>query len=130
MKGYVANIEATTLQNENFRHVIYTGKFSQLVLMSIAGNGEIGEEVHDVDQFFRIESGTGSVVIDGVSHDISDGTAIVVPAGARHNVINTSDLPLKLYTLYAPPHHKDGTIHMDTAAAQADSEHFDGSTTE
>lgn len=131
MKGYIENIEKLTLENENFRRVLYTAKNSQLVLMSLLPGEEIGEEVHDVDQFIRCEAGKGKAILDGVSHEIGDGFAIVVPAGAMHNIVNTSsDQPLKLYTLYSPPHHKDGTVHKTKAEAEADEEHFDGKTTE
>ncbi|MGB9743499.1 MAG: cupin domain-containing protein, partial [Minisyncoccia bacterium] len=112
MKGYHTNIEKDTLENENFRQVLYTSKHSQLVLMSLEPNEEIGMEVHpDNDQFFRIEKGQGKCVIDGNEYELTDGAAIVVPAGAEHNVINTSlTEPLKLYTIYSPPHHKDGIV--------------------
>jgi len=130
MKGYVANIEKLSLENENFRKVLYTDKNSQLVVMSLLGGEEIGEEVHDVDQFLRVEKGEGEAVLDGVAHDIRDGSVIVVPAGTKHNIINTSTEEMKLYTLYMPPHHKDGVIHKTKAEAEADTEHFDGTTTE
>lgn len=132
MKGFTDDIENLTLQNSNFRKVLYTAKHSQLVLMSLKPGEEIGEEVHkDGDQFFRIEKGEGRVVIDGISHEIKNRSAVVVPAGAKHNVINTSQTEdLKLYTIYSPPHHKDGTVHVTRAEALADSEHFDGTTTE
>lgn len=132
MKGYVDNIEKSTEENMNFRKVLYTAKNSQLVLMRLAPGEDIGEEVHDVDQFFRIEAGEGKAVLDGVEHDIRDGSAVVVPAGARHNIINTSvDLDLKLYTIYSPPNHMDGTMHVTKAEAEAnEGEHFDGKTTE
>jgi mannose-6-phosphate isomerase-like protein (cupin superfamily) len=131
MLGYVQNIEELTLKNENFRQVVYTAKFSQLVLMSLKPQEDIGEEIHDVDQFFRIDKGTGRVVIDGVEHKITDGFAIVVPAGAKHNVINDSPTePLKLYTIYTPPHHRDGVTHATKQQAEDDDEHFDGKTTE
>lgn len=131
MKGYVANIETLALENENFRKVLYTATNSQLVLMSLKPGEEIGEEVHELDQFIRIESGNGKAILDGVGHDLRDGTAIVIPAGTRHNVINASaDKPLKLYTLYSPPNHKDGTLHATKRDAEADDEHFDGVTTE
>jgi mannose-6-phosphate isomerase-like protein (cupin superfamily) len=131
MQGYVTNIERGTLDNDNFRKVLYTSKNSQLVLMSLNPEEEIGEEVHDLDQFFRIESGRGKAVLDGVEHEISDGSAIVVPEGTKHNIINTSpNEPLKLYTLYSPPDHKDGTIHKTKADAESHEEHFDGKTTE
>ena len=131
MNGYTDNIEAQVLENENFRKVVYTGKFSQLVLMTLKPGEEIGEEVHDGDQFFRFEKGMGNVVIDGVSHEVKDGSAVVVPAGAKHNVINSSGSEsLKLYTIYSPPHHRDGVIHSTKEEALADSEHFEGKTTE
>lgn len=132
MKGYIGKIEQLTRANINFRTVLYTGKHSQLVLMSLKPNEEIGEEVHtDNDQFFRFESGTGAVVIDGVRHDVSDGFAVIVPAGSKHNVINTSEADmLKMYTLYSPAHHLDGTIHRTRDEAVADDEHFEGVTSE
>lgn len=121
MSGYVGSIEKDTLENGNFRHVVFTAKHSQLVLMSLKPNEEIGEEVHHLDQFFRIESGEGKVVIDGEEHPINDGTAIIVPEGAKHNVINTSTTePLKLYTIYSPPEHRDGTVHATKADALKD----------
>lgn len=132
MKGYVGDIEQLTLENDDFRRVIYTAGEQQLVLMSIPEGEEIGEEVHDKeDQFLRFESGEGEVMIDGHRSKVSDGSAVIVPHGARHNVINTGKGPLKLYTLYSPPHHKDGTVHKTKAEADADEEeHFDGETTE
>lgn len=130
MKGYVSNIEQLSLENENFRKVLYTDTRVQLVLMSLAAGEDIGEEVHDLDQFIRVEKGTGVSVLDGVEHEISDGTAIVIPQGVRHNIINKGDGPMKLYTLYAPPNHKDGTIHKTKAEAEASEEHFDGETSE
>ncbi len=131
MKGYVTNIEKLTVENEKFRQVLYTAKNSQLVLMSLKPNEEIGEEVHHLDQFFRIESGVGKAVLDGVSHDITDGSAVVVPAGTNHNIINTSsDKMLKLYTIYSPPNHRDAVVHDTKQQAEADDETFDGKTTE
>ena len=131
MKGYVTNIEKTTKENENFRRVLYTAKNSQLVLMSLKPGEEIGEEVHtDVDQFFRIDAGEGKCVIDGNEYMIKDGFAVVVPAGAKHNVINTSTSDLKLYTIYSPPEHQDGVVRQTKADAEANEEHFDGKTTE
>jgi mannose-6-phosphate isomerase-like protein (cupin superfamily) len=132
MKGYFANIEEETLSNSDFRRVLYTGKHAQLVLMSLPAGSEIGMEVHeDNDQFFRFESGTGLVVIDGNNYQVSDGSAIIVPAGAEHNVVNTSQTEdLKLYTIYSPPHHKDGIARATKEQAEADDEHFDGVTTE
>ena len=131
MKGYVANIEEKTLENDTFRTVLYTGKNSQLVVMSIQAGEDIGMEVHEEhDQFIRIEKGTGVAVLDGVEHQVSDDWAIVIPAGTEHNVLNTGDTPMKLYTLYSPPEHKDGTVHATKADALAGEEHFDGTTTE
>ncbi|MBI4065792.1 cupin domain-containing protein [Candidatus Kaiserbacteria bacterium] len=132
MKGFVTNIEQAAEGNDNFRRVLYTDSRVQLVVMSLLPNEEIGEEVHKLDQFIRVEAGEGSAVLDGVAHEIRDGYAVVVPQGTLHNIINTSpDMPMKLYTLYAPPNHKDGTIHKTKADAEADlGEHFDGATTE
>ena len=130
MNGYITNIEKLSLENENFRKVLYTDKNSQLVLMSLLPHEEIGEEVHDVDQFLRVERGTGSAVLNDTVHDIADGSVIVVPAGTKHNIINNSEGPMKLYTLYMPPHHRDGVVHKTKADAEADTEHFDGKTTE
>jgi mannose-6-phosphate isomerase-like protein (cupin superfamily) len=131
MKGFVGDIETQTTQNRDFRRVLYTGSQMQLVLMAIEPGGEIGEEVHeDIDQFFRVEQGTGEVLIDGRRSPVSDGTAIVVPSGAKHNVKNTGNSPLLLYTLYAPPHHEDGTVQHTRAEADASEEHFTGQTTE
>lgn len=131
MKGYITNIEKETNENDDFRRVLYTTKRSQLVLMSLKPGEEIGAEVHeDHDQFFRVDSGSGKTVIDGVETEISDGFAVVVPAGANHNIVNTGDTDLKLYTIYSPPNHKDGTIHKTKAEADAADEHFDGETTE
>lgn len=131
MKGFVSNIEKDSVTNGNFRRVLYTAKSSQLVVMSLLPGEDIGEEVHDVDQFLRIEEGEGKAVLDGAEHAVSDGVAVVVPAGTRHNIINTSQSrPMKLYTLYSPPHHRDGTIHATRAQAEADDEHFEGETSE
>lgn len=132
MKGFFGHIEKDTLENENFRKVLYTAKHCQLVLMSLKPNEEIGVEVHpDNDQFFRFEKGTGKVIIDGNEYNVTDGDAIIVPAGAEHNVINTSsDEPLKLYTIYAPPHHQDGVVRATKAEAELNSPEFDGKTTE
>ena len=132
MKGYSINIEKATEDNENFRQVLYTAKHSQLVLMTLKPGEEIGEEVHEnLDQFFRIEDGKGKVVIDGTEHMVEDGFAAIVPAGARHNVINiSSDEPLKLYTIYSPPEHRDGVLRTTKEQAEAEEEHFDGKTTE
>jgi len=132
LKGYVIHIEKETTKNSDFRRVLYTGKYSQLVLMSIKPGEEIGEETHDdVDQFFRFEEGEGKVIIDGVEHRIKDGSGVIVPAGAKHNVINTSKLAnLKLYTIYSPPEHQDGIVRHTKKEAMASEEHFDGRTTE
>lgn len=131
MKGYVAHIEKLSLENNYFRKVLYTAKNSQLVLMSLKPGEDIGEEVHELDQFIRCEKGTGTAIVNGHEHAINDGFVVLVPAGAKHNIINTSaDAEMKLYTLYAPPNHKDGVIHKTKAAAEADEEHFDGVTTE
>jgi mannose-6-phosphate isomerase-like protein (cupin superfamily) len=131
MKGFVEDIEALTEDNNDFRRVLYTGKYLQLVLMALQPGEEIGEEVHeDHDQFFRVEKGKGEVVIDGTSTKIKSDDAIVVPAGARHNVINTGGKPLKLYTIYGPPEHRDGVVRETKAEAEATEEHFDGTTTE
>ncbi|MHB9129696.1 MAG: cupin domain-containing protein [Armatimonadota bacterium] len=131
MKGFVQNIEDLSLTNTDFRRVLYTAKHSQLVLMSLQPGEEIGMEVHDhLDQFLRVEAGTGEAIIDEVRHPISDGFAIVVPAGATHNIVNTGNEPLKLYTLYAPPEHRDGVVHHTKNEAEVDEEEFDGKTTE
>ncbi|MBU2109631.1 cupin domain-containing protein [Patescibacteria group bacterium] len=132
MKGFRTNIENETLENENFRKVLYTSKHSQLVLMSLRPGEEIGMEVHpDNDQFFRFEKGQGRAEIDGNEYELKDGVAVVVPAGARHNIINTSDSEdLKLYTIYSPAHHKDGVVRATKEEAEDDSPEFDGITTE
>jgi len=129
MKGFVDDIEELTLNNDLYRKVLYTGKNLQLVLMTLQPGDEIGEEVHEGhDQFFRIEEGEGKVVIDGETHAVSDDDAVIVPAGARHNVINSGDHPLRLYTIYGPPEHRDGVVHATKQDEQE--EHFDGKTTE
>jgi len=132
MKGYVTNIEKDTLENSNFRKVLYTSKHSQLVLMSLKPDEEIGMEVHpDNDQFFRFEKGQGKCIIDGNEYELKDGTAVVVPAGAEHNIINTSGTEeLKLYTIYSPAHHKDGIVRATKEEAVANEAEFDGVTTE
>lgn len=132
MKGFNSNIEKDTLENTNFRKVLYTGKHSQLVLMSLKPKEEIGMEVHpDNDQFFRFEKGQGKCIIDGNEYAIGDGSVIVVPAGAQHNVINTSESDdLKLYTIYSPAHHKDGIVRAIKVEAEANEAEFDGKTTE
>lgn len=129
MKGYVANIETETKNNNNFRKVLYTAKHSQLVVMSLLPGEDIGEEVHTLDQFIRIEEGQGKAVLDGVVHEIADDFAIVIPAGMKHNIINTGDKSMKLYTLYSPPEHRHDVVHATKADAQVE-EHFDGITTE
>ena len=132
MKGYTTNIEKGTLENNNFRKVLYTGKHSQLVLMSLKPKEEIGMEVHEEnDQFFRFEKGQGKCIIDGNEYDLGDGMAIVVPAGSQHNIINTSDTEeLKLYTIYSPAHHKDGIVRATKEEASTQQAEFDGNTTE
>src|SRR5690606_26131847 len=131
MKGFVDNIEKLTTENDLFRKVLYTGQYLQLVLMTLKPGEEIGAEVHeDHDQFFRVEEGSGEVIIDGQSRAIKDDDAVIVPAGARHNVVNNGDQPLKLYTIYGPPEHRDGVVHATKAQADASDEHFDGKTTE
>jgi mannose-6-phosphate isomerase-like protein (cupin superfamily) len=130
--GYVTNIEKDALENENFRSVLYTAKNSQLVIMSLKPKEEIGMEVHQLDQFIRVEKGSGKTVLNGKEQEITDGFAVVVPAGTEHNIVNTSETEeMKLYTVYSPPNHKDGTVHPTKADAMADEgEHFDGKTTE
>ncbi len=132
MKGYSINIEKETLENGNFRKVLYTGKHSQLVLMSLKPKEEIGMEIHsDNDQFFRFEKGQGKCIIDGNEYDLKDGIMVVVPAGAEHNIINTSDVEeLKLYTIYSPAHHKDGIVRATKEEAEANEAEFDGVTSE
>jgi mannose-6-phosphate isomerase-like protein (cupin superfamily) len=132
VKGYVTILEKETKKNPDFRHVLYTGKHSQLVLMNLKPGEEIGAETHgDVDQFFRFEEGEGKVIIDGVEHIVKDGYGVVVPAGARHNVVNTSKkLPLKLCTIYSPPEHQDKIVRHTKEEAVASAEEFDGKTTE
>jgi mannose-6-phosphate isomerase-like protein (cupin superfamily) len=130
MKGFVRNIEDLAVQNGEFRRVLYTAEHCQLVVMALKPGEEIGAEVHELDQFFRVEEGTGEAVLDGARTAIQAGFAILVPAGTTHNIINTGSAALKLYTLYAPPNHRDGVVHHTRAAAEADNEHFDGKTTE
>jgi len=130
MKGFVQNIERLAVDNDDFRRVLYTARNCQLVVMSLKPKEELGAEVHKLDQFFRVEEGSGEAVLDGVRTAITAGFAVVVPAGAKHNIINTGDVPLKLYTLYSPPNHRDGIVHHTRAEAEADTEHFDGKTTE
>lgn len=129
MKGYVANIEGETLENENFRRVLYTDERVQLVVMSLLPQEDIGEEVHNLDQFIRIEKGEGKAVLDGEESTISGSSVVIIPAGVKHNIINTSaEDPMKLYTLYAPPNHAPGTVHTTKAEAEASEEHFTGAT--
>jgi len=131
LKGYKTNIEKDTLDNDNFRKVLYTSKHVQLVLMTLRPGEEIGEEVHDEnDQFFRIEGGHGKCIIDGHEYEISDGDAIVIPTGSKHNIINIDKTDLKMYTLYAPPHHKDGILRPTKREAEEIEAEFDGKTTE
>ncbi|OIO15231.1 cupin [Candidatus Gottesmanbacteria bacterium CG1_02_37_22] len=132
MKGFTTNIETATRTNTNFRKVLYTGKHSQLVLMSLRPNEEIGMETHpDNDQFFRFEMGQGKCIIDGNEYEVKDGDVIIVPAGAKHNIINiSSSEELKLYTLYSPAHHKDGIVRATKAEAEQNDAEFDGVTTE
>jgi len=130
MKGFVKNIEGITVKNEDFRQVLYTARNCQLVVMALKPKEEIGMEVHQLDQFFRVEEGSGEAVLDGVRTAIGAGFAVLVPAGANHNIINTGNTPLKLYTLYSPPNHRDGIVHHTRAQAEKDDEHFDGKTSE
>lgn len=132
MKGFKAAIEARALENSNFRKVLYTSEFIQLVIMSIPPGGEIGTETHPSnDQFFRVEGGWGKCIIDGNEYELQDGDAVIVPRGARHNVINASkDKALKLYTIYSPPHHKDGIVRKTKEGAESNGAEFDGETTE
>ena len=130
MKRYVQDIESLAIKNVEFRRVVYTAKNSQLVLMALKPKEEIGMEVHKLDQFFRVEEGSGDAVLDGVRTAIRAGFAVVIPAGTNHNIINTGTVPMKLYTLYSPPNHRDGVVHHTRADAEADNEHFDGKTTE
>jgi mannose-6-phosphate isomerase-like protein (cupin superfamily) len=131
MKGYVVDIEKVTKENTNFRKVLYTAKNSQLVVMSLKPGEDIGEEVHELDQFIRVEKGQGKAILDGVEHKIEDDYAIVIPSGTRHNIVNTSkNEELKLYSIYSPPEHRDRVMHKTKADAEADDEDFDGRITE
>ena len=130
MKGFVQDIERLAVKNDDFRRVLYTAKHCQLVVMALKPSEEIGMEVHKLDQFFRVEEGTGEAVLDDVRTEIGAGFAVVVPAGTKHNIINTGTVPMKLYTLYAPPNHRDGVVHHTRHEAEADNEHFNGKTTE
>jgi mannose-6-phosphate isomerase-like protein (cupin superfamily) len=130
-KGYIINIESETIANDNFRKVLYTAPHSQLVLMSLKAGEDIGMEIHsDNDQFFRVEKGQGKIIIDGNEYDVSDGFAVVIPAGSEHNVINTGSDSLKLYTIYSPAHHRDQVLHATKEEAMENEESFDGKTTE
>lgn len=127
MRGYIANIEKMTLENEAYRKVLFTSHYSQLVVMSLHPGEEIGEETHGLDQFLRVEQGSAKVFLEGDVFEVNDGDCIVVPAGMKHNVINTSeDVMLKLYSIYSPPEHRDGTVHATKEDEQE--EHFDGKT--
>ncbi len=131
MKGFNTNIEQLTLENNHFRKVLYTSSHMQLVLMSLLPGEEIGEEIHDEnDQFFRFEQGNGECIIDGNKYDVADGDVIIVPSGAKHNVINVGTDSLKMYTIYTPPHHKDGIVRDTKKEAEENEEDFDGRTTE
>ncbi|MCK9351427.1 MAG: cupin domain-containing protein [Candidatus Paceibacterota bacterium] len=131
MKGFVINIEKETLANEDFRRVLYTARNCQLVLMSLKPGEEIGMEVHHLDQFLRFEGGEGKAILDGIEYSISDGSAVIVPAGTEHNFINTSATEdLKLYTIYAPPEHKDGIVRHTKEEAESNEEHWEGETSE
>jgi mannose-6-phosphate isomerase-like protein (cupin superfamily) len=127
MKGYIQDIESHAIANNDFRRVLYMAEHSQLVLMALLPAEDIGAEVHTLDQFFRVEQGSGEVELDGVRTAIHAGSAILVPAGTRHN-ITAGDEPMKLYTIYSPPNHRDGVVHRTKAEADADSEHFAGAT--
>lgn len=128
MKGFILNIEQETLNNTDYRRVLYTSKFSQLVLMSIQPGDEIGEEIHHLDQFIRVEEGNAKAILDGVEHELNTDFAVIVPAGTKHNIVNVGEFPLKLYTIYSPPEHKDGIV--ERTKADEIEEHFDGKTTE
>jgi mannose-6-phosphate isomerase-like protein (cupin superfamily) len=130
MKGFVENIEVLAVKNDDFRRVLYTAKNCQLVVMALKPRGEIGAEVHHLDQFFRVEEGSGTATLDGVVTQIQAGFAVFVPAGVSHNIVNNGEGSMKLYTLYAPPNHRDGVVHHTREQAEADVEHFDGKTTE
>ncbi len=131
MKGYVINLEQATELNNNFRQVLYTAPHCQLVLMSLKPGEDIGEETHTLDQFIRIEEGIGKFVLNGLEHEVSAGYAVVIPAGVKHNIINTSSVQaMKLYTVYAPAEHRDGVVHNTKETAMANEEHFDGQLSE
>src|SRR5664280_2561261 len=126
MKGFVKDIEGLAVKNDEFRQVLYTAKHCQLVVMALKPKEEIGAEVHKSDQFFRVEEGSGEAVLDNVTTKVRAGFGVVVPGGAKHNIINTGTAPMKLYTIYSPPNHRDGVVHHTRAEAEADNEHFDG----
>lgn len=128
--GFHSNIEEDTIENEDFRRVLYTGENMQLVVMTLQQGEEIGVETHENDQFFRFEEGTGKCVVGDNEYDVTDGDAVIIPAGSEHNIMNVGEGPLKMYTLYAPPHHKDGTIHTTKEEAEESEEEFDGETSE
>ena len=130
MKGFVKDIEGIAVKNDDFRQVLYTAKNCQLVVMALKPKEEIGMEVHKLDQFFRVEEGAGEAILNDVRTAISAGFAVLIPAGTNHNIVNTGTVPMKLYTLYSPPNHRDGVVHHTRAEAEADDEHFDGKTTE
>lgn len=130
MNGFIDDIESVAVANNEFRKVLYTAQHCQLVLMALKPKEEIGMETHKLDQFFRIEHGSGQAILDGVTTEISSGFAVLVPAGTKHNIVNTGATAMKLYTLYAPANHRDGVVHHTRADALADSEKFDGKTTE
>jgi mannose-6-phosphate isomerase-like protein (cupin superfamily) len=130
MKGFVKDVEIVATKNANFRQVLYTAQHSQLVVMSLKPGEDIGMETHALDQFFRVEEGSGEAIVDDVPSAIQPGFAILVPAGTKHNIINTGDIALKLTTLYAPPNHRDGVVHATRADAENDDEQFDGKPTE
>ena len=130
MKGFIQNIESIAVKNEDFRRVLYTARSCQLVVMALKPGEEIGMEVHKLDQFFRVEKGSGEAILDGVRTPITAGFAVLVPAGTKHNIVNTGHGALNLYTLYAPPNHRDGVVHRTRADAEKDEEEFDGKTTE
>lgn len=128
MQGFLTNIEKATRENTDYRRVLYTARHAQLVLMSVAPGEEIGEEVHELDQFIRIEAGSADIILDGVVHKAEADWAVIIPQGTRHNVVNTGTVPLKLYSIYSPPEHKDGIVQK--TKAEEKEEHFDGITTE
>jgi len=130
MKGFIENIEDLATKNDDFRHVLYTARNCQLVVMSLKPKEEIGSEVHTLDQFFRVERGSGEAIMDGVHTTITEGFAVLVPAGTNHNIVNTGTAALKLYTIYSPPNHRDGIVRHSRAEAEVPNEHFDGKTTE